>query len=734
MKDLNYCLKTSKDGDAQQEVNSEKHVINRSESSKNGSTGEPYIIPKQNSNGLKESQFNETGIALQLSPPVLTSAPPILKVIQLNESAIEEGESDSLTNNFVKNAAGEQPPETVSVLRTTTITTENSGPNYSEQVAHDAAENIPIPTTIGDYQIISKLGQGGMGTVYRARKEGTDFDVALKVMHASLCNEKSNRHRLKKEAEAAALLTHTNLVGIFESNDNGVDCAYLSMEYLDGQTLARLLEQKGPIDLSTFEQIFSQVCQGIFHAHAKGVIHRDLKPSNIIITGSGTVKIVDFGIARVLDSTNPTETKLTETHTVIGSPAYMSPEQCLGERLDERSDIYSLGALMYESLCGRPLFEGNNAIQIIAKHLNSPPVTLCKINAEIPRSVGEIVMRCLEKDPSTRFQTMGEVILALKHAFRSPDKPLPGKYRRISSKGPQDALWLGSIVSLASVTMVVLGVITFLNGLGAPYRQDEESLSATPVITAQSAVGKKLSDIREWMTELKQTAPTNKEQIGRLRKSIGSGYYQLAFPDPDSYTKDMDKERQDYLLSSAAYLKQAEAPLSQTSHSINALDEAYDQLSSAYRNLGNHQLWYKYALLRSKLIVKSNEVAADTKVQAQTELGQALQALGREDEANIAYRKAIELDKAKYGAACGMFASIPYESLIDSLEQRCKFAEAITIVNEKIAREAAAKGPRYFALRYAFERKAGLLEKMGKEKESRQVLNQIKTLERPPSP
>jgi serine/threonine protein kinase len=263
----------------------------------------------------------------------------------------------------------------------------------------------------GKYEIISELGQGGMGIVYKARNTDTNDIIGLKVLHPHLLTDTLSRARFRQEAQKSDL-AHRNLIRVHKYGFASSGQPFLAMEYLDGSPLSETLA-KGPLSLVNFTSVFTQVCEGLYHAHTKGVIHRDIKPSNIMLCrgekDNESVKIVDFGIAKsnLLNG----EDKLTPTGEVLGSPLYMSPEQCAGGDPDPRSDIYSLGCVMYEAATGQCPFNHANPIKLILMQISDPPPAFSEITSKGIFSAEQerIIMKCLEKDPAKRYQTADDL-------------------------------------------------------------------------------------------------------------------------------------------------------------------------------------------------------------------------------------------------------------------------------------------------------------------------------------
>jgi len=262
------------------------------------------------------------------------------------------------------------------------------------------------------YEIMSIIGSGGMSVVYVAKDIRLKKIVALKMMLPHLVANPLSMQRFQQEAEAASNLNHPNVVGVHNFGVSKSTQPYLIMDYCQGIALGALIAQSGRLDLDRAVPIFIQIASALAHAHEKGVIHRDLKPSNILVTQSSEnrdlIKIVDFGIAKILPQEGREAAQLTQTGEIFGSPMYMSPEQCRGERLDVRSDIYSMGCVMYETLTGGPPIEGANMLEILFKHINEMPPRLTQTASGLPfpPKLEAIVFKTLAKDPNERYQTM----------------------------------------------------------------------------------------------------------------------------------------------------------------------------------------------------------------------------------------------------------------------------------------------------------------------------------------
>ena len=277
-----------------------------------------------------------------------------------------------------------------------------------------------IGVTIDDkYHIDSKLGEGGMGAVYRSTRLMIGDAVAIKVLHSEQMTDPQVIERFRREAQAAARLKHPNVVTIHDFGVSSKNLVYLVMELVEGDSLRALIEQQCPLPFSTIGEIIFQVCAALEEAHRRNIVHRDLKPDNIIVATSSAglrVKVLDFGIAKLRDL-SVTADNLTQTGTVLGTPRYMSPEQCMGEELDGRSDIYSLGIVLYEMLSGTVPFNSPSLSALIVQQVTQTPPPLRALNARISPGIERTVMRALEKKREARPQTADALARELREAL-----------------------------------------------------------------------------------------------------------------------------------------------------------------------------------------------------------------------------------------------------------------------------------------------------------------------------
>ena len=276
-----------------------------------------------------------------------------------------------------------------------------------------------IGTTIGPYRINGELGEGGMGVVYRAT-DNIEREVAIKALHAHLTRDESRLQRFRSEAIALGRLHHPNIATLFALHEqNGA--YYMVMEFVQGETLEDLVKRTGALPLKAALELFCDGLRGFEHAHARGVIHRDIKPSNLMLSRDGTIKITDFGIARMAGSG-----RMTQTGKLIGTLEYMSPEQVRGLEQDARSDIYSLGILLFELVTGRIPFSSTSDFDLMRAQLEDAAPPARTFVADLPPALDEILQKSLAKDPNARFQSVGEMRGALEEVLKTLSVNAPG--------------------------------------------------------------------------------------------------------------------------------------------------------------------------------------------------------------------------------------------------------------------------------------------------------------------
>jgi eukaryotic-like serine/threonine-protein kinase len=332
---------------------------------------------------------------------------------------------------------------------------------------------LPAGTRLGPYEILSPLGAGGMGEVYRARDKKLDRDVAIKVLPQSLSADADSLARFEQEAKAVAALSHPNILAIFDfGSQDGI--AYAVMELLEGETLRGKLDS-GPIPQKQAVDYALQVAKGLSAAHEKGIVHRDLKPENLFVSKDGHVKILDFGLAKKVEAVSPQEQTSaptgsghTEAGTVMGTMGYMSPEQVRGLPVDHRSDIFSFGTILYEMLSGKKAFKRDTASDTIAAILKEEPPELTQSGRNISPALDHIVKHCLEKDRTRRFQTASDV------AFNLSEQSSSNVVRGASGVHIASPAASKRRVLIAVAAVVVLAVVGFFL-LRRPHRGGSEA-------------------------------------------------------------------------------------------------------------------------------------------------------------------------------------------------------------------------------------------------------------------
>ncbi|MCA9017395.1 MAG: serine/threonine protein kinase, partial [Planctomycetaceae bacterium] len=328
------------------------------------------------------------------------------------------------------------------------------------------SENPDLLGTLGEYQIREVIGQGGMGIVFRALDPKLNRIVAIKVMSPLLAVNPNARKRFLREAQAAAAVSHPHIVTIHAVDE--AQLPYLVMEYVVGQSLQEKLDKVGSLSVTEILRIGNQIAEGLAAAHKQGLIHRDIKPANILLeNGVERVKITDFGLARAVD-----DVTITKTGEVSGTPQYMSPEQATGDRVDQRSDLFSLGAVLYAMCTGRSPFRASNLAAVIRRVCDDTPRPIREVNEEIPDWLVEIIDCLLEKSPENRFQTASEVAALLEAHLAIVQHPaaVPAIERKRLSSPRQQVKDFQSITTQAVETdqrvfMPVAHAVFFLCGI-----------------------------------------------------------------------------------------------------------------------------------------------------------------------------------------------------------------------------------------------------------------------------
>ena len=263
------------------------------------------------------------------------------------------------------------------------------------------------------YELLEVIGVGGMAVVYKAMCHRLNRLVAIKILKDEYSNDEEFRRRFHGESQAVAMMSHPNIVNVFDvSNTDGLN--YIVMELIDGITLKQYMEKKGILSWRETLHFSMQIAKALEHAHSRGIIHRDIKPHNVMILKDGSVKVADFGIARVASAQN------TLTKEALGSVHYISPEQARGARVDNRTDLYSLGVVMYQMLAGRPPYDGDSPVAVAIKHINGNPLKPSLFNSNIPLGLEQITMHAMSTDLNTRYATAGEMLRDMEELRKDP--------------------------------------------------------------------------------------------------------------------------------------------------------------------------------------------------------------------------------------------------------------------------------------------------------------------------
>lgn len=343
----------------------------------------------------------------------------------------------------------------------------------------DITETAEVPkeelttgsTFAGRYQIIEELGKGGMGRIYKVHDTEIKEKVALKLLRPEIASDEKTIERFRNEVRSARKISHRNVGRMFDLGKSE-NTYYITMEYVEGENLKNMIRMSGQLGIGTTISLAKQVCEGLAEAHKLGVVHRDLKPSNIMIDREGSVRIMDFGIARSLK-----EKGITSAGVMIGTPEYMSPEQVEGKEVDQQTDIYSLGIILYEMLTGRVPFEGDTALMVAVKHRTETPKEPKDYNEQILDDLNGLILRCLEKDKKKRYQSAGELLSELENI----EKGIPSTEREITVTFGLKKLLVPAlvVVALVIITMIIWRLIPRREAVTV--LSDKPSIAVLPV-------------------------------------------------------------------------------------------------------------------------------------------------------------------------------------------------------------------------------------------------------------
>jgi eukaryotic-like serine/threonine-protein kinase len=325
------------------------------------------------------------------------------------------------------------------------------------------------------YELEELVGHGGMSSVYRAHDSLLERYVALKVLHEQYSEDDDFVERFKREARSVAQLQHPSIVTVIDRGEQG-GRQYIVFEYVEGENLKELVVRKGRLEVREALEIAIEVARALGFAHEHGIVHRDVKPQNVLLNGDGRPKVTDFGIARSLDM----DQGVTQTGTVLGTSNYIAPEQASGKRVDQHSDIYSLGVVLYEMLTGEVPFPGESFVAVALKHVNEPPPSVLDVRRDVPLRIAQAVDRALEKDPERRFATMDDFASELESCLVALDRGDDGDITMVvpasqrlgrppKRRGSVPYLPLGiGLFALLAIAGIVIGLLTIdgSNGTG----------------------------------------------------------------------------------------------------------------------------------------------------------------------------------------------------------------------------------------------------------------------------
>ena len=388
------------------------------------------------------------------------------------------------------------------------------------------------------YELEELVGSGGMSSVYRAHDRLLDRTVALKVLHEHQMQDPESVERFRREARSAAVLSHPNVVTVIDRGEQD-GRQFIVFEYVDGENLKRLIQRESPLPVATALELAVQVARGLSFAHRSGLVHRDVKPQNVLLNGDRQAKVTDFGIARSLD----VKRGMTETGTVLGTSDYIAPEQAQGLHVDEQTDVYSLGIVLYELLTGDVPFPGENFVAVAMRHINEPPPSVRAVRPEVSPRLDAAVQRAMAKDPADRFPTMADFGRELEacagdteagtQIIPPPPKPKPVRARRRSSAWPIVLLLIGVIAIGAIGAYLLFGRSTTPSagggggggtatvrattaydpfGTGAPGENNQYAYRATDH-----------DEATYWPTERYYDEQLNKKGVGLVLQAGGSG-------------------------------------------------------------------------------------------------------------------------------------------------------------------------------------------------------------------
>jgi eukaryotic-like serine/threonine-protein kinase len=414
---------------------------------------------------------------------------------------------------------------------------------------------MTTPQVLGErYEIGGVLGRGGMAEVHRGRDLRLGREVAVKVLRSDLARDPSFQVRFRREAQAAASLNHPAIVAVYDTGEDRTGSGatpYIVMEYVEGDTLRDVLRREGRLDPQHAMELTADICGALDFSHRNGIVHRDVKPGNVMITPDGAVKVMDFGIARAVSDSAAT---MTSTAAVIGTAQYLSPEQARGEGVDARSDVYSVGCLLYELVTGAPPFTGDSPVSVAYQHVREDPRLPSSINPVIPPALDAILLKAMSKNPANRYQSAAEMRNDLLRAVagqRVEATPVMGDNERTTILGAapaaygygdydQDDDWsdededayrrqrrrrivlIGSIVGVLVIAGIVAAILA-LNGNGSSKQPPVATTVSVPNVVGQEAAAATQALQSKGLKVTSSTAPSTAGEKGKVIKTTPAG-------------------------------------------------------------------------------------------------------------------------------------------------------------------------------------------------------------------
>lgn len=580
-----------------------------------------------------------------------------------------------------------------------------------------------IGTTLaGRYKILSKIGRGGMSVVYKGQHLLMDRIVAIKMLHADLISDPVTISRFQQEAKAVSSLTHPNVILVFDFGLSSQGLPYLVMDYLQGESLSEIIKRKGHLPIKRCIEIFAQACDALSHAHHKGIIHRDIKPANIMLTTDEeqheVVKVVDFGIAKMLPREGEEAIRLTQTGEIFGTPLYMSPEQIMGKPLDVRSDIYSLGCVIYESISGRPPCLGSNAVDTMNKHLVQEPPHFSDALPEeyIPEAIEAVVWKALAKDPDKRYQTMNEFKQDLLIAGGPDSLDSTGKAPTLRAQLPVNKKQLYAGIGVGVLASILLVGWAMLSPQG-PYQQSLSS-KRWQELTDQSEKAVQQYEFSKAIRATEQ-AVIEAKKLGTVNEKLGDSLHDLGA----LYRLTDDYKRAEKCLFDSQQIRER----------LNGADspevaDCLDNLGAIYRKQGK----FKQAedFFNRALAIKTKDGGEDDESTAITlnSLGMLHSATGKFAEAESEYKRALKIRESTLGANNPATADV-VTNLGLLYQRQDKYAEAEAMYQKAIAAYETQLGPTDISLDGPLRDYADLLRKTKRFLEAEQIERRLVEVE-----